>query len=105
MCDNALSASARRPQLKESKPVLDQAAELSIDGQRFLRAVTSGSGGHRLKHGEFRYPPPHFSTADQIRVGHAFDKAMQGHDRVAEKLWAGLGLRGTSAPRAYGPRG
>lgn len=67
--------------------------------------VTSGSGGHRLGHGEFRYPPPHFSTADQIRVGHAFDEAMQGHDGVTEKLWAGLGLRGTSAARAYGPRG
>ncbi|KAI9981126.1 hypothetical protein PInf_010549 [Phytophthora infestans] len=67
--------------------------------------VTSGSGGHRLGHGEFRYPPPLFSTADQIRVGHAFDEAMQGHDGVAEKLWAGLGLRGTSAARAYGPRG
>ncbi|KAI9990724.1 hypothetical protein PInf_018282 [Phytophthora infestans] len=40
-----------------------------------------------------------------IRVGHAFDEAMQGHDGVAEKLWAGLGLRGTSAARAYGPRG
>ncbi|KAI9998586.1 hypothetical protein PInf_003135 [Phytophthora infestans] len=62
--------------------------------------VTSGSGGHRLGHGEFRYPPPLFSTADQIRVGHAFDEAMQGHDGVAEKLWAGLGLRGTSAARA-----
>ncbi|KAI9990053.1 hypothetical protein PInf_020359 [Phytophthora infestans] len=46
--------------------------------------VTSGSGGHRLGHGEFRYPPPLFSTADQIRVGHAFDEAMQGHDGVAE---------------------
>ncbi|EEY67645.1 uncharacterized protein PITG_18151 [Phytophthora infestans T30-4] len=56
-------------------------------------SVTSGSGGHRLGHGEFRYPPPHFSTADQIRVGHAFDDAMQGHDGVAEKLWTGLGLR------------
>ncbi|KAI9981137.1 hypothetical protein PInf_010560 [Phytophthora infestans] len=66
--------------------------------------VTSGSGGHRLGHGEFRYPPPHFSTAEQIRVSHAFDEAMQGHDGVAEKLWAGLGLRGTSAARAYGPR-
>ncbi|KAI9979599.1 hypothetical protein PInf_028703 [Phytophthora infestans] len=62
--------------------------------------VTSGSGGHRLGHGEFRYPPPLFLTADQIRVGHAFDEAMQGHDGVAEKLWAGLGLRGTSAARA-----
>ncbi|KAI9996720.1 hypothetical protein PInf_014463 [Phytophthora infestans] len=52
-----------------------------------------GSGGHRLGHGEFRYPPPLFSTADQIRVGHAFDEAMQGHDGVAEKLWTGLGVR------------
>ncbi|KAI9989977.1 hypothetical protein PInf_020283 [Phytophthora infestans] len=67
--------------------------------------VTSGSGGHRLGHGAFRYPPPHFMTADQIRLGHAFDEAMQGHDGVAEKLWTGLGLRGTSAARAYGPRG
>ncbi|KAI9985173.1 hypothetical protein PInf_004498 [Phytophthora infestans] len=66
--------------------------------------VKSGSGGHRLGHGEFRYPPPHFSTADQIRVGRAFDEARQGHDEVAEKLWAGLGLRRTSAARAYGSR-
>lgn len=65
--------------------------------------VASGSGGHRLGHAEFRYPPLHFSTADQIRAGHAFDEALQNHDGVSEKLWAGLGLLRPSAARACGP--